>query len=107
MENVNDTLSYEEKIEKLHMYYTAREQVNQTMEELAELVVEMSKANRGFDNRDAVIEEMADVLFCFEYITRIFSISEKELNDMMKYKIDRQLDRMNKEKLNTTRKGEK
>lgn len=96
-----------EKLEKLCNYYTSREKCNQTMEELAELIVELSKANRGFNNRLAIIEELADVMVCIEYITHLLSIKEQEVADIMVYKINRQYDRMQEELIKTNKQGER
>ena len=69
--------------------YGVRQQLNHTIEELAELTVEVSKNIRGFQNRDKIIEEMADVLNCLQYLVIILDIDKAELDIMMNYKLRR------------------
>ena len=69
--------------------YGVNQQLNQVNEELAELIVEVAKNKRGFKNRKKIIEEMGDVLHCFEYLKRILDIKDSEVQDAMEYKIER------------------
>jgi len=69
--------------------YGEKQQLNQTNEELAELIVEVAKNIRGYNNRDAIIEEIADVLHCFEYLKAILKITDDEINKVFEYKIER------------------
>lgn len=69
--------------------YGVSQQLNQVNEELAELIVEVAKNKRGFNNRDKIIEEMGDVLHCFEYLKMILDIQDEEIRDAMEYKIGR------------------
>ena len=69
--------------------YGEKQQLNQTNEELAELIVEVAKNIRGYNNRDAIAEEMADVLHCFEYLKAILEITDDEINEILEYKLDR------------------
>lgn len=62
---------------------------NQTIEELGELIVEIAKDIRGFNNREKVIEEMTDVLICFEYLRKILCIENREVETVMNYKVER------------------
>lgn len=62
---------------------------NQTIEELGELIVEVAKDIRGFDNREKVIEELVDVTICFQYLIKILAIENKEIENVMEYKINR------------------
>lgn len=59
--------------------YGEKQQLNQTNEELAELIVEVAKHIRGYNNRYNIIEEMADVLHCFEYLKILLNISDDEI----------------------------
>lgn len=69
--------------------YGEKQQLNQTNEELAELIVEVSKNIRGYNNRHKIIEEMADVLHCFEYLKAILEITDDEVNELFEYKLKR------------------
>lgn len=61
------------------------------MEECAELIQAISKMKRGKDNRDNLIEEMADVLIAFSQLRCIFDISDEEINKWVDIKQLRQL----------------
>lgn len=69
--------------------YGVSQQLNQVNEELAELIVEVAKNKRGFNNRRAIVEEMGDVLHCFEYLKMILDIHDEEIHDAMDYKLER------------------
>jgi hypothetical protein len=56
------------------------------MEEMSELTKELSKSIRGFENRDALIEEVADVHIMLMEIELIHNISEKELYEKVEMK---------------------
>lgn len=49
------------------------------MEECAELIQAISKMKRGKDNRDNLIEEMADVLIAFTQLRYIYDITDDEI----------------------------
>ena len=69
------------------------------MEELAELQKEISKFIRRKGDRIGLLEELADVIVCTEYIKDICCISDKELKKMIKIKAERlsnQLDEVEK-----------
>ena len=84
-----------DKIIDLALYvYGDKQQLNQTNEELAELIVEVAKNIRGFNNRRNIIEEMADVLHCFEYLKKILNIHDEEIQDMLNYKLNRTYERI-------------
>ena len=60
-----------------------------SMEECSELVQAISKAKRGKLNKENLIEEIADVLICIDWLKDIYDISESELNEMILFKIKR------------------
>ena len=76
-------------IDKSIQKYGTRQCLNQTIEELGELIVEVAKDIRGFNNREKVIEEMTDVLICFEYLRKVLAIENREVEAVMNYKIER------------------
>lgn len=60
------------------------------MEECAELIQAISKMKRGKDNRDNLIEEMADVLIAFSQLRYIYDITDDEIIKWLDAKQDRQ-----------------
>lgn len=79
--------------------YGVDQQLNHVNEELAELIVEVAKYKRGFNSREKIIEEMADVLNCFEYLRTILDIKNREINNIRSYKMRRTLRRIEEGKL--------
>lgn len=67
------------------------------MEEMSELTKELSKCIRGANNRDQIIEEVADVYIMLMQIEMIHNISKTELFNMMNTKLDRLKERMDHE----------
>lgn len=67
-----------------------------SMEELAELSQEISKVLRGKGNKLKLIEEIADVETCIEYIKDLNNITESDINKAKNVKDDRTLERINK-----------
>lgn len=66
-----------------------------TIEELAELSQAIAKMFRADGaNRENLIEEMADVLICMEYLKSIFEIRNRDLNIAIKVKQKRQKGRL-------------
>ena len=74
-------------------------QLNVAIEEFSELIKEICKHKRGEDNRDNIIEEMADCYIMLEQLGVIFGIWFEEIE----YKKVEKLDRLEKK---TCRKGE-
>lgn len=85
-------------------HYGVENQFGIHMEECAELIQAISKCNREFkyycapsymvDERDHLIEEMADVIICIEQLKEIYDISDELLGVVIKRKVDRQIRRM-------------
>lgn len=65
------------------------------MEELSELTQAISKEIRGKDNRNNIIEGMADVLICIEILKQVFEITDEDIDSLIKYKQERNLFRIN------------
>lgn len=59
------------------------------VEELSELQKEISKATRGFENKSALTEEIADVLIMIEQVKMIYNLSDKEIQQQIDHKINR------------------
>lgn len=70
--------------------------VNKTIavEELSELQKEICKDLRGFDRREEIKEEMADVYICLQLLKEIYNFSDEELEKMYKRKMKRNIERM-------------
>ena len=64
-------------------------QLTVAIEELSELIKEICKNKRGADNRDNIIEEMADCYIMLEQLEIIFEISAEEINDTIVDKLNR------------------
>lgn len=65
-----------------------------TTEELAELIQQITKELRGAGDKLGLIEEVADVMICLEYIKTICCISDRDLNKMLGIKLKRLEDRV-------------
>ena len=79
-------------------------QMRQTQEELAELIVAINKYERAiksdndtFRERIDIIEEMTDVLIMLDAVKKILNISDHEIKLMRDYKINRLFNRMKEE----------
>lgn len=59
------------------------------IEELSELIKELTKALRHDQNHLGIIEELADVSLVVDYIKIIFNISDEELEMVKSIKMDR------------------
>lgn len=82
-------------IEKIALHYGFTSQSRQTIEEMAELTVALSKMHREYskDNLDNIIEELADVQIMIGQMMFLTS-SKNEVKQIMEQKIKRQLARM-------------
>ena len=69
------------------------------IEEMAELTQELTKMLRGRDNRTGVIEELADVQLCVWVTMKMLGITDKELNQAIQVKSDRQKNKKCKKKV--------
>lgn len=63
--------------------YGENAQLDMVIEEMSELTKEICKHKRGADNRDEIIDEMADVYITLEQIKMIFGISEQQINQQI------------------------
>lgn len=79
-------------------------QMRQTQEELAELIVAINKYERSIKEnihplyidtaRKNVIEEMADVLIMFDAVKKILDIKDEELKSVRESKLNRLFNRL-------------
>lgn len=63
------------------------------MEEMAELIKEISKDLRGDLRRAHLIEEMSDVYICLMMLRIMLNVSEEEIQGFINYKVERQKQR--------------
>ena len=75
-------------------HYGADLQTVVCMEECAELIQAISKMKRDKDNRDNLIEEMADVMICIEILKQVYGISDNEIQNYVCQKQNRSIERM-------------
>ena len=64
-------------------------QLNVAVEELSELIKEICKSKRGSDNRDNIIEEMADCYIMLEQLEIIFDLKPAEILVVIDHKLAR------------------
>ena len=77
--------------------YGIEKQLHQLAEECSELAVEAShSARKGVTVK--IIEEMADVLLMIEQVVYLANIAIEDIDECIKFKIDRQLERIKEEK---------
>ena len=78
-------------------HYGIEKQLHQLAEECSELAVEAShSARKGVTVK--IIEEMADVLLMIEQVVYLSGIAIEDIDECIKFKIDRQLERIKEEK---------
>lgn len=90
----NRDVLYEKAIE----VYGKENQTIVAMEEMAELQKELSKALRGEDNTEKIVEEMADVYMMLEQLHLIYDIPCEAVAIALSAKADRLEERLNREK---------
>ena len=59
------------------------------MEEMSELIKELSKNIRGENNRNEIAEEAVDVFMCLKEIFCFFDIDELEIQQILHQKIEK------------------
>ena len=82
-------------------------QMRQTQEELAELIVAINKYERAIKEnihplyinaaRKNIIEEVTDVLIMIDAVKKILDIQDEEIEHFRAFKLNRLLDRLKKE----------
>ena len=90
---------YMQKLGQIRLHYGNTAEILKAIEEAKEYINELSGIvhNREPD-KERVLEEMADVYVTMEHIKSIFQINNYELKECMKYKINRQIKRMERNK---------
>lgn len=76
-------------IEKMIYVYGADKQLVVCMEEMGELIQQLSKQIRGIAQKCDVAEELADVYICLETIKSVCKIKDDALNQVIRWKQER------------------
>lgn len=79
-------------------HYVHESQKMMLLEEMAELQKEICKEFRGELNKEAITEEVADVLIMLEQVQMMYDISDIRLREITNEKLVRQLRRIVDEK---------
>ena len=101
----------ETKLKEIIDHYGVASQQKKLAEEVFELqeaiknYQDFDEANSMYEGdlytipkfRDDIIEEMADVFVLLNQFIVFYKITDEELNSIIKYKVNRQLERINKE----------
>lgn len=83
-------------------YLAERNGENQDLfviEEMAELQKELIKHRRGKNNRNNIIEECVDVLLTIDILLKVYYASDKEIQNMINFKLNRLRDFLPCEKI--------
>ena len=91
------------KLKKILAHYGPLIQKTKSMEELSELIQAIAKNIAGVDNRDNIVEEIADSMIMISQLMLIFDINEEEVDKVKEEKIDRTLERIDKDEKNSNR----
>ena len=86
-------------------HYGSDLQTTVCMEECSELIQAISKMKRGKDNRDNLIEEMADVMICMDILKQVYGVSDNEIQNYVCKKQDRCVGRMESDESQKVEKG--
>lgn len=102
----NDVLTLEEQSEiiKQSIEYLDNKKGKQNLrgyhnivivvEELSELTKELTKALRDKQDLNGIIEELADVLICIDYVKEVFDVTDKELEYARSIKMNELKDKL-------------
>lgn len=98
-------MTTEQKIQYIAYHYGYEPQSRQLIEGMAELTVALNKVWRktfdtvdkipNMDDEERIVEEIADVEIMITQIEYLLGVSDMKLNNMIKQKLDRQIERIN------------
>lgn len=83
-----------EKLRYIANHYGVIPQVQKTIEELNELSLELVKILTKVGDKEAIIDEIADVNIMVEQLKILYDISPIEVSDRIDFKLNRQLERI-------------
>lgn len=87
---------------KIVEHYGYEKQIPVWIEEMSELTKELCKWSRqglSEELKEHIEEEIADVTICLDQLKYILHYTEDDLMEQYKFKVKRQLDRINDEKI--------
>lgn len=87
------------KLLKIFYNYSESDQLKKLNEEMFELIeaIMLYKPENKAKSTDNITEEMADVMVMLEQFRLAYNIELEDIEKIMKYKIDRQLERIENE----------
>ena len=85
------------QIEEILAHYGLDNQIHKALEELSELSCAILKNINKNAPKQNILEEMADVYIMLEQLKIIYSFDNETLDDVIYYKIQRTIERMNHE----------
>jgi NTP pyrophosphatase (non-canonical NTP hydrolase) len=91
-----------EDLEHIIQYYGIRNQLKKFNEETYELIEAINDYEwiideRGRCDKNKILEEFADCMVMLEQFKAYYNLDNDKIIDMMKFKINRQLERINNE----------
>ena len=100
----------------IFQYYGVRNQLRKFNEEVFELIeaiidyecVDVYKGSSAAEkyHKEYIVEEIADVQVLLDQLQHYFEIEDKDIVDMIQFKVDRQLDRIKREKVTLQEKSD-
>lgn len=84
---------------KAILHYGIQKQSVVCMEELAELIKEVSKFVRGSGSKGNLTEEMADVYICLDQLRKMYNVDPEQLQDEIYLKLCRTWQRLEAERI--------
>ena len=85
------------KIAKILDHYGSKHQMQKCCEELAELQCEILKYLNKKGSLNKIFDEMIDVIVTVEQLKKMLPVSEEQINKHIDFKLDRTIERMEKE----------
>ena len=84
-----------DKLLTIFYTYGKSHQVSKLLEEVGEFIETVIN-----EDKENMVQEMADCMVMLKQFQYYYGIEDKEIEEVMKYKIDRQLERIENEKSN-------
>ena len=90
------TAGQKRKCAEIAEHYGRRKQEAQTISELSELLYVLTRRSdqRGIDWKNDLVDELADCSIMFQQVMMLYGISADEVNERIKLKLNRQIQRM-------------
>lgn len=82
------------KIKRIINFYGEEAQKDVAVEEMAELTKELMKERRGAYNKDAILEEIADVTLMLHQLLIIYNFTKEDVKRIIDEKVERQIKRV-------------